>query len=134
MKKFRLKREGDVPLEFDGEVLVSVDGQAVRGPDQNRWIKMSVCRTANGKYVLGLIYQSYWEGEDTRYCAAYADDAAVLRKLSLDMHPERFVNGYDSASEQQRAHVAKYANQVAQQYAKLLVEVFDAIPEASERI
>ncbi len=90
MKEITFPRDGDRPLRFVGEEIVSVSSQA-EGKD--RWTELVVYRTSTGKFVLHSIGCSDREGEDDRSKAIAVDeltratmepffkDSGLVRKL-----------------------------------------------------
>lgn len=60
---YTLRRTGQAPLRFQGELLAEADGEYESGRDFNRWHELTVYRTRGGKYVLRIAYRSAHQGE-----------------------------------------------------------------------
>lgn len=82
MKTLRIQRDGDLDLQFRGELIgsgLTWRHQNTRGTDIRIW------RTESGRYVVGSHRWSQWQGESSRFDAAVCDDgAAVLAWLRAD--------------------------------------------------
>jgi hypothetical protein len=69
MTRRTIPRSGAAPLAFDGAAIASDTTRAHDGPTQNRWHDASVYRTAAGKYVVAVSYNTCWQGELGHVCA-----------------------------------------------------------------
>lgn len=62
---FRLERDGEPDLAFEGFLLASVSSKG-RSRDTGRWTQLSLYKTRSGKFVCQEVGLSQWEGERTR--------------------------------------------------------------------
>ena len=74
-KEYELQRDGMRPLSFGGIELGSVSDYYRDGKDQTRWDEYTLYRTRAGKYVLGHVYHTQWQGEASRSEASIHDSA-----------------------------------------------------------
>jgi hypothetical protein len=70
MQDYTLRREGDEPLRFDGELVAESSGFHFKGREQNRWHEVRVYRTDLGDYVAEIVYGTQWEQEAQTHRAA----------------------------------------------------------------
>lgn len=66
MTAYRLERDGDRDLEFDGRLLATASS---REDGRDRWTELRLYATATGGWVLHRLGQSSRPGETTRYSA-----------------------------------------------------------------
>jgi hypothetical protein len=132
--KHTVARSGQAPLAFRGELLAEVKGAWHTAVERNRWHDVAVYRTAGGRYVVAVCYQTRWEGESNVAWAAATDDAGNLELLLREAEAEVLdgaVLGYPPGYE---AKQARLLLDLRQRYADRVREVLAAIPEAAERI
>jgi hypothetical protein len=135
MEEIRLKRTGQLPLVFRGELLKKVDGMWVNGKDQNRWHEIRLYRTEQSKrYVLAIEYHSQWQGEGEQY------DVLVLGPNEQEMIevlreyeavPEGV--GYPKSEHFKERQAALEAD-LRKRFAVLVSDVLDDVEGAEERI
>lgn len=80
MKRHVLKRSGERPLAFTGELLFSDATSPDRGhPNYSgsvgRWTEVKLYQTDKGKYVLGIARYTLHQGEEDSYRALVFDRA-----------------------------------------------------------
>ncbi len=61
--KTTVQRTGQRSLSFDGESIASASSRQHAGKERNRWHEIEVWKTATGKFVVGIGYETQWEGE-----------------------------------------------------------------------
>ncbi|NQV26136.1 MAG: hypothetical protein HQ518_17400 [Rhodopirellula sp.] len=72
------------PIEFDGELLLSVDGQDADGQTGGRWHDISVYRTGSGELAVEISYRTTAAGELEHRSVEMAQDVSdVDATLSL---------------------------------------------------
>lgn len=81
-KKYRLTRDGERDLEFEGERLASVSSHHYQGPRNTRWTEIRIYRTQAGKLVVAATNRTRWEGERDTFNAVICESSAdVYRTL-----------------------------------------------------
>lgn len=60
---YRVLRDGDAPLVFEGEQLAAETGPIENGIEHARWYNLAVYRTDAGQYVLAREFRTVWQGE-----------------------------------------------------------------------
>lgn len=129
----RLKRSGQAPLAFQGELLAEADGQMVSGKDQNRWHEVSVYRTEGGKYVAAVAYRTRWQGELDRDFAEVVGQAEAVAAVLREYSPTEYVQGYpagDAYAERQ----ARLFRDLRQRYDALVTEVLESDEDFTEQV
>lgn len=64
MTEIKLKRTGQVPVTFTGELIQEGSSWQSRGDGQNRWHGVAIYRTEKSqRYVLAITFHSRWQGE-----------------------------------------------------------------------
>lgn len=77
MTEFRLERDNDVPLVFNGTILArSSSGQLGR----ERWTELTLYRTESDKYVVSIVGRSIHEDEFDRYTVRVVKTPQEVRK------------------------------------------------------
>lgn len=133
MEEFKLQRTGLPPLAFTGEELASSSSKQHQGPLQNRWHGVAVYRTAGGKWVAAITFQSGWQGESDRHTAVFADTPAELVRVVTEYDPTSEWDGYPDRPEYAERQ-ARVQAAVTDGYRRLVTEVFADIEEVAERI
>jgi len=64
-----VKRDNELDIEFDGELVGSVKSEEKTG----RWTELSVYKTHGGKYVCEKKGCTKWAGESTRFSGAVCE-------------------------------------------------------------
>lgn len=67
MKEYRIPRDGDIDLEFDGELLVDLSS---RTDGMSRWTETRIYRTDSGQWVTEVVGRTTNPGEIDRYTVA----------------------------------------------------------------
>lgn len=78
METITLKRDGDLSLTFEGELLGS--GSSRRG-QITRWFEVCIYRTAAGAFVVAGVGRSIVDGETDRCWAEIVHTGAEVRSL-----------------------------------------------------
>ena len=73
--KIRLKRTGDVPLSFNGQLVAEADSGRVH--DRTRWFEAKLYRTTTGRLILAIGYRSRWDGDNDRDVCLVIDREAA---------------------------------------------------------
>ncbi len=94
MEKYLIKRTGESPLSFEGNILAESNGRWAGGKEQNRWHDVTLYETETHKYVLSIEYHTLWQGELDHYYAQFADSVEELKDLVRYYSPEEFVQGF----------------------------------------
>ncbi len=76
--KFKLWRDGQKDLEFEGVELASVDNRSHQGEKESRWTELALYRTRGGKYVLHRKDRTCWQGEEDSETAEVFDTVSDL--------------------------------------------------------
>ena len=65
MKRYKLERDGDVDVTFEGDLVASVDSRkyGTVKPDADRWSEIRLYKTASGKIVAHEIGNTKMPGE-----------------------------------------------------------------------
>lgn len=77
MNRYLLERTGAQPIEFQGELLAEVDGNAIREKPKGRWHVVRIYRTANDKYVVEVVYKTIFRQEDEWHWARVVNGQAA---------------------------------------------------------
>lgn len=67
MKTYTLKRTGNRPLRFEGDLVAEESTKVMNGQENNRWHEFHLYRTSGGCFFLSVTYDSHWQGEE-RHC------------------------------------------------------------------
>ena len=82
MTHYRLRREGNVDVAFDGEIIVDVNSKDE--PDQERWNEIRIYSTTKGNYVVENTGKSVIIGEGDRtkvyVCANHEQIVKALQR------------------------------------------------------
>lgn len=127
-----LRRSGQPPLRFRGELLAESDGERQAGKEHNRWHELAVYRTAGGQFVVRIAYRTRWEGELDRDAAEVTDAPGVAAALR-DYDPAAPVEGYpvgDAYAERQ----ARLLADVRRRYEEQVSRILAADPEFAEEV
>lgn len=81
MQTYVVKRTGQAPLRFRGEVVATAESSPDRAHpyysgSPGRWESVTIYRTAKGRYIAAIKYGTLWQGEVDTY------DAAVFGTLA----------------------------------------------------
>ena len=64
MKTLTVYRSGDRPLQFEGEIIDTIN----TGSDEStRWFECLLARTEAGTYVAGVSYHTRWTQQEEDY-------------------------------------------------------------------
>jgi hypothetical protein len=91
-----MRRTGQPPLTFQGELIAEADGHSHTGPGQNRWHELALYRTAGGAYVVQVAWRSRYEHESDDDQARLCPDARAVADLLRSYDPTQFVQGFPS--------------------------------------
>lgn len=135
MEEIKLKRTGQLPLAFAGELLKEEDGKWVNGKDQNRWHVIRLYRTEHSqRYVLAITYRTQWQGESDQ------DDVVVLGPEQSEMiaalrdyNPIPEGVGYPKA-EHFKERQAALERDLSRRFAMLVSDLLEDVEGAAERI
>ena len=119
---FTLRRSGQPPLRFQGELIASADGQRRNGCKQDRWHELAVYRTQGGKYVVKIAYRTRWPGENDHEAAKVVDDARSVGTALSTYDPVEFVAGFP-ASDAYAGKQARLLQDLRLRYDALVSEV-----------
>ncbi|MBW7865057.1 MAG: hypothetical protein H3C30_11685 [Candidatus Hydrogenedentes bacterium] len=78
MERYVIKRTGNAPLVFRGELLAEQNGARHCGKDQNRYHNLRVYRTEGGNHVGEIEFLTWWEGESDYHEAGEATDLGLF--------------------------------------------------------
>lgn len=128
-----LKRTGDAPLAFVGELISEVSSKT---PNSSRWHEIGIYRTAQGNWVLEIVYRTQWEGELDNHVALWLthtpgemlDIGAALKHYDPTSH----VQGYPP-NEFYRDRQARLLADMQRRYDDLVTQLLDS-PEFALRI
>lgn len=135
MEDVKLKRTGQLPLVFRGELLKEADGKWVNGKDQNRWHKIALYQTEQSKrFVLAISYRTQWQGEENQ------DDVLILGPeqqqmidVLRDYDPVPTHVGFPKA-EHFRDRQRDLEEGLRRRFASLVTEILEDVEGAEERI
>jgi hypothetical protein len=74
--KYRIPRDTDIDLEFDGELLVDISSRA---DGASRWTETRIYKTDSGQWVTEVVGRSTNPGETDRYQVAVHRKAEKVR-------------------------------------------------------
>lgn len=101
MPAFRIQRDGDLDLSFEGELLVDMHSRDV--PEMERWTEIRIYRSASGKYVTEMIGRSVVPGErdrvDVRVHSHPGDVPDGLRRQPKNYLTKMALDALDLAAE-----------------------------------
>lgn len=78
VQRFKLERQTDIPLSFEGELLA--DETSRDQPDQPQWQEIRIYRTVTGKYVTEMVGETVIPGQRVFRTVNVYDDAADVRQ------------------------------------------------------
>jgi hypothetical protein len=81
MERFIISRDDAPDLRFSGELVAERSTRTLRGEGQNKWVVLSLYRTAKGRLVAARTTCSNWQGSRDRYEAAIVDTDAQIQKF-----------------------------------------------------
>lgn len=80
MKKYTVKRDRDLDIEFTGEVIAGVSSYA----NSDRWTELVLYKTPSGKFICQIIGRSRIEGEYDRFAGTIVDnERSVIEYFGL---------------------------------------------------
>jgi hypothetical protein len=79
-----VKRDEQVDLKFEGDLIAKASSRSVNGPNQNRWTEMKLYKTKSGKFVIGIAGITIWQGEHDRYSGYTCKDENEVVKALID--------------------------------------------------
>ncbi len=135
MDEVRLKRTGQLPLVFTGELIKEADGKWVAGKDHNRWHEIKLYQTEQSKqFVLAVTFHSQWQGEDDYHDVLIlgTDQQRVINVLR-DYDPVPDYIGFPR-SDHFSARQAALEADLRRRFASLVSEILDGVEGAEERI
>ena len=78
-----LTRDGRPPLRFHSDKDWTASNRTVSGSNQNRWTRVTIHRTAGGKYVAAVGHYTCWQGEHDHFKAdVFTHPAEVIQYLT----------------------------------------------------
>ena len=87
MNIYTIKRTGQSPIKFSGNLLSETGGNYFNGQQLNRYHRLRLYKTASKRYVLEIEYRTCWEGEfDYNEVQAFADSQEVTYFLETYDH------------------------------------------------
>lgn len=86
MQEFRIERQTDIPLIFDGDLLADMSSQE---DGQDRWQEIRIYRTASGKYVTEVVGMSVLATDRIFRTVKIADTANDVREALFRHRGER---------------------------------------------
>lgn len=120
---YTLRRSGQAPLTFRGELIASSDGERQGGKEHTRWHELAIYRTAGGKYVAVISFRTKWQGElDHDEAEPLATPEEVARYFRV-WRPTQFVAGFPEGQHyaaRQEKLLADIANRYYEQVSELL--------------
>lgn len=87
-------RTGDVPLQFEGDLIAEASSHWMDGRENSRWHELHLFRTTAGTYVLEIAFRSLWQGEPSLNSAFICQDAAAVREAITSYEPVPAGVGY----------------------------------------
>lgn len=96
MTDYRLRRSGQAPLRFAGELLYERDSRraGAGGQERNRWHAVRIYRTDAMAYVVQVAYRSTWQGEQDHDEVTVLDSAAELGRVLESYDPCAYLLGF----------------------------------------
>lgn len=129
MSEHTIRRDGDLPLQFTGEL---VSEASSRERDAQRWYDLALYRTDGGRWVVGIVYRTRWQGEQDYY-AAHVSDLPELVSLLRALAPAEHVQGYPPGG-----HYEKKQRRLLQRLRlgleRAIAELFEGVEGAVEHI
>jgi hypothetical protein len=135
MEEIKLKRTGELPLVFTGELLKEADGIGLKGKSDRRWHVIRLYRTAQSRrYVLAIEYHTQQQGESEDYQAlVLGPDKQHLIAALRSFSPIPDGIGYPRA-EQFAKRQCELEEGLRRRFQVLVSEILDGIEGAEERI
>jgi len=94
MQTYTLRRTGEAPLEFEGELLALANSRQPEGLRNNRWHELALYRSESGYYLVEVVYRTQWQGELDHHQVAVCVDAGGVPNVLQRWDPCRHVDGY----------------------------------------
>lgn len=131
---FQLRRTGDQPVVFDGELVAEAAGVQINGRDRDRGHDVRIYRTITGTYVVEVVYWTTWAGEaEARTVVPAGRDAASVAAVFRAHNPLAHVLGYPPV-ERFRARQERLLIRLREDFATRVSDVLARLPDAGQRI
>lgn len=128
MRAVTLRRDGDSPLAFYGEVLADVSDPSPADEPPLRWHEMTLYRVASGKFVLRVAYLSRWKGEFGHSDVDVVANIGEVRKILREYDPTSYVVGFPPGvqyAEKQR----RLMDDITARYDAQVADILSRFPE-----
>jgi uncharacterized phage protein gp47/JayE len=126
METYRLKRHGQPPLTFTGELIASSDGKWFRGQERNRYHDLRLYRTEAGTYVGEVAYETAWQGESD-FAAAETGTREYVVDWFRGYNPAEHTQGFPPGEQ------ARLLDDLRARFNAQLSDLFDS-DEFAERV
>ena len=134
MAEFKLRRSGRAPLKFNGELLAEASSRAEKKTNRKAsWHEIRVYRTAGGKYVLQVEYNSDYRQETPAWTAEVCDKASDVRSMLETYDPTLDVTGFPpepSFASRQKTLL----DETRRRFSAIVSEILEADDDFAERI
>jgi|AACY02.16.fsa_nt_gi hypothetical protein len=127
MKKYTVIRTGEMPLQFEGELLWEETSK--ERPEDSRWHELRLYRTENGKYVVEILSVSTYRHEGQTSSANVFDTLKAACREFLDFPPFCCFKGYPPWSDRQEDQ-AKLEDWVCRRYREAASRLVDRLGPA----
>ena len=128
MKTYTLKRTGNRPLQFEGELVAEESTKIMYGQENNRWHEFHLYRTGTGRFFLSLVYDSQWQGEE-RNCQVeeLGSIESITEFLQFEYDPLQFMGIRPGGDRTENEEFA--ANKLLRNYKLGITEILKGFPE-----
>lgn len=127
MGKITLKRTGQAPLKFSGELVSEASSKKFQGPAENRYFDLSIYSAEQGGYVMAVEYHTHWQGEHDQYFAHVCRDAGEVREYlgTFDPCDEVLWAGIPANVHDAQRRNAMYRNAIGTAFREAVSEVLN---------
>lgn len=101
-----LQSTGEVPIEFEGELLHEFSNQLVNGRDRNRYYEIDIYSHGEGGFVCNLTWKTLWQGEQSICTVEDFDTIDDLIEWLKIWNPLQHLNGFPKMPQFQEKQIA----------------------------
>lgn len=94
METFVVQATGEVPTEFDGELVNKWSGHWVKGRDRNRYFIVELYRTDEGVLVVLVEWHTHWQGERDHTAIFDCENESQILDLLESINPLEHLVGF----------------------------------------
>jgi hypothetical protein len=136
VEKFKLPRSGTSPVEFEGTLLREAAPPVEFQERQRQWFELRLFKTAAGRHVLAIHYESKWPTErpidEVVVFAPGAGPEQIKQRLD-ELEIGDFVIGYPTGSMNHRTKQQRLLRLMDDHLDEMIAKLLD-LPDFTERI